>query len=68
MVLMSGCGGGDGGDGGSPITERPSRAAYTCSVARGVTEYAPRTWQSSPALVVSSGGAAYLLRIESMPT
>ncbi|HET6284782.1 MAG TPA: hypothetical protein VFH73_27750 [Polyangia bacterium] len=71
MVLLSGCGGGDGGGGGgggSPITERPSRAAYTCSVARGVTEYAPRTWQSSPALVVSSGGAAYLLRIESMPT
>jgi len=78
MVLMSGCSGGGGGGadggggsggggGGGPVTERPSRATYTCSVARGVTDYTPRTWKSSPALVATRGGAAYLLRIESMP-
>jgi hypothetical protein len=36
-------------------------------VARGVTDYTPRTWKSSPALVTTRGGTAYFLRIESMP-
>jgi hypothetical protein len=59
-----GSGGAAGGD-SKPITERPSRGTYNCRLARDRTNHAPANWRSWPALVTTSGGAAYFFRFDS---
>jgi hypothetical protein len=57
--------GGGGAPGGGPITERPSRDSYRCQVERDRTDHTPRTWRNTPpALVKTTGGAAFLVRME----
>ncbi|HEY0711204.1 MAG TPA: hypothetical protein VGF45_00900 [Polyangia bacterium] len=61
----------DGGavpDGGNttPITERPSRAIYTCAIERPRVDHTPRYWQSGPGLLTTTGGTAQFVRHEAM--
>lgn len=80
LLMIAACGSDDGGgagqDGGAsdaggdppPIAERASQGTYHCSLQRDRTDHSPRSWGSSlqaPALVKTSGGTAFLARVES---
>jgi hypothetical protein len=55
-----------GGDPAVPITARPSRNSLTCRIARDRTDHSPRQWQRQQALTVTTGGIAYLARVEAI--
>jgi hypothetical protein len=49
-----------------PLTQRPARGTMQCQMTRGRTDHSPRSWNTAPALVTTSGGTAFLIRSESM--
>jgi hypothetical protein len=78
--LVCACGGSpathDGGNGGAtgfdanrepgqtPIVDRPTSGAYSCSVTRDRTSHSPRAWTGLSALQPIADGSLYLARVE----
>jgi hypothetical protein len=66
-------GGGTGGTGGNhdetPITERESDDAFTCSISEELVNLKPRTWgYSGGNIVATEDGGAWLVRVEAEET
>jgi hypothetical protein len=65
LLAVVGCGSAAGEpDLTTPIATRPSRHTFACRIARDRTDHSPRQWQRQQALVVTTGGVAYLAREE----
>ncbi len=63
-----GAGSGGAGTGGStlPLTQRPVRGTLQCQITRNRTDHSPRSWNSPPAMVTTTGGSTFLLRPEAI--
>jgi hypothetical protein len=68
-------GGGAGGVGGmggnsddTPITERESDDAFTCSISEEIANLKPRTWGYSGGNIVATEAGAWLVRVEAEET